>query len=496
LGELISEQFTKSILAEITPTDEEIVQQKAAITELTDALKTYGNKEGFKYSRIQAEGSTGRKQTQLRGASDLDIFVVLNPTHNEMVQKEDPKVKTPIVDELMDGLVEDWFKPAMAILDPADLQKTYSQHPYLSLTYSGFDVDIVGCFELSAQELARSGPISAMDRTIHHSEYVALHLDDVKRNDVRILKSFVRANHAYADTCAVGRMGFTGYALELLIINTGGLLPAFKAIAGLESAPLDPKGRAISELREIPAFRDDYVFIIDPTDPSRNVASSFDGRSYRLLKLLSSKFLKAIEDKEQERVKDLILEQPIAITELPKWFSNSTLVYEFESDGSIHYTVLRDKLYRLGRQVVSQLSREPTGEKRFGDAIFEVFFEKEIYGLGFLVESMKIPESFPSRGPPLELSDAVKTFQKSHSKTFEENGYVWATRYRSQTSAEEVVRDFIASHEIGGLELKTDLGSVSTKLLQIMFEYVLPAEPEFPAELMKESINDANKPKV
>ncbi len=266
MGDLNSEQFTNSVLAAITPTEEEILKQKSAITNITEALAMYGNKAGFRYSRIQAEGSTGRKQTQLKGASDLDIFVVLNPEQYENIQEEEMGLRTSKVDEIMNSLVEEWFEPAVTVLEPMGVQKTYSQHPYLSLSYKGFDVDVVGCFELSAQELAISGPISAMDRTIHHTEYVVLHLDDAKRNEVRMLKSFVRASHAYADTCAVGRMGFTGYALELLIINTGGLRSALRAIVDLEHTPLDPKNRLVSQLREIPAFRDDYVFIIDPTD--------------------------------------------------------------------------------------------------------------------------------------------------------------------------------------------------------------------------------------
>ncbi|MFX1369170.1 MAG: hypothetical protein ACFFAY_11265 [Promethearchaeota archaeon] len=496
MGDLISEQFTNSVLAAITPTEEEILKQKSAITKITEALAMYGSKAGFRYSRIQAEGSTGRKQTQLRGASDLDIFVVLKPEQYENIQEEEMGLRTSKVDEIMNSLVEEWFEPAVTVLEPMGVQKTYSQHPYLSLSYKGFDVDVVGCFELSARELAMSGPISAMDRTIHHTEYVVQHLDDAKRNDVRMLKSFVRASHTYADTCAVGRMGFTGYALELLIINTGGLRPALRAIVDLEHTPLDPKSRLVSHLREIPAFRDDYVFIIDPTDPSRNVASSFDGRSYRLLKLLSSEFLKAIEETDGDRMRNLILEKPIPVAELPKWFLSKALVYEFESDRSTHYTVLRDKLYRLGRQVVSQISREPTGEKRFGDVIFEVFFEKETYSLGFLVESMTIPEFFPSRGPPLELDDAVRAFRKSHSVTFEEDGYVWAKRHRSQTSAEVEVREFICTHKIGGLKLKKNPGPTSSKLLRVILEYVLPAEPGFPTHQMKESINDADKPRV
>jgi len=492
LGDLLSDAFRRRILDEITPTDNEVALQKSTIALLIEALKLYAEQEELQYTRIQAEGSTGKKQTQLRGASDLDIFVVLNPLHYEKVICEDAKGQSLAVDSVMDNLVESWFKPAIYSLKPSSMKKTYSQHPYLSVKYQEFDVDIVGCFELSAQELSSSGPISAMDRTIHHSEYVALHLDHDKRNDVRMLKSFARASHAYGDTCAVGQMGFTGYALELLIIQNNSFGEALETIIDLETTPLDPIRREITELEEIPAFKDNHVFIIDPTDPGRNVASSFDKRSYRLLKLLSSELLAASRDGNEEQMRSLLLEKPISSSEPPSWFMSNSLTYEFKSDGSTHYTVLRDKLYRLGRQVVSHLQREATGEKRFGDAIFEVYFERERFCLGFLIEQMTIAESFASRGPPINLDMAVEEFQKTHSVTYERDGYIWAIRNRPQTSAEVVVNDFIESNTIKGLE-RVQNSATSQRLANIIHNYVLLAEPTFPTQRIKEPLTSKSK---
>ncbi|NHJ13248.1 MAG: hypothetical protein EAX95_06195 [Candidatus Thorarchaeota archaeon] len=478
LTRFLDREIRESILAEIRPTREEVQKQKEAVSRITESLSDFTDCQ-WEYLYIQAEGSTGKKQTQLRGASDLDIFVVLSPSDYPEVRVGGQKARRAAVDEIMEGLVDSWFIPALKGLEPDNMQKTYSQHPYLSAKMDGFDVDIVGCFEVSAQELSASGPISAMDRTIHHSEYVNLHLEDQSRDDVRILKSFARASHAYGDTCAVGRMGFTGYALEILIIQNGSLQRALNAIVNLDTTPSDPEGRPLSILKEKATFRDDYVFIIDPTDSNRNVASSFDERAVKLLKLLAKSLLHEVEEGNANRVREMIIEKPIQAHEIPRSIMEHSIVFEFEAEKTYHYTVLRDKLYSLGKLVAGQLQKEPTGESRFGPAIFEVYFEGNLYSLAFLLGRMRAPNTYLSKGPPLSLVNAVEEFKRAHSGTIEKEEHIWTTRTRVHTTAIELAESLIAQHGIKGLGRKKP-EETSRKLLRIIHDYVLPVEEEFP----------------
>jgi tRNA nucleotidyltransferase (CCA-adding enzyme) len=412
---------------------------------------------------------------------------VLNPNAYPEVRAPGQKTRVASVDKIMEALVDGWFIPALKKLKPDNMQKTYSQHPYLSAKLDDFDVDIVGCFEVSAKELSTSGPISAMDRTIHHSEYVNLHLNDESRDDVRILKSFARASHAYGDTCAVGRMGFTGYALEILIIQNGSLQQALNAIVNLETTPLDPEGRALSLLKEKTTFRDDYVFIIDPTDSNRNVASSFGERAVKLLKLLAKKLLQEVAEENVNRIREMIIEKPIQIDEIPSSIMENSIVFEFEAEKIYHYTIVRDKLYSLGKLVAGQLQKEQTGESRFGPVIFEVYFEGDFYSLAFLVGKMQAPRTYLSKGPPLNLVDAVEEFKRAHFDTTKKEGYIWTTRTRVHTSAIELAESLIARHGIKGLSRKKP-EDTSRKLLRIIHDYVLPVEVEFPIEKDRELV--------
>ncbi len=478
MGSIISDAIATAVLSEIMPTNEEIEKQTKVIEILRKVLEKWGKENGFSYHSIEPQGSTGKKQTQLRGASDIDLFVILSQDDFREELLLGSKARGEAIDRLMDSMVDNWFIPAMDGLKIDALQKTYSQHPYLSLEMMGFEVDIVSCFQIHPKDLEKNGPITAMDRTIHHSDYVFNNIDDL-RDDARILKSFVRAGHTYADRCAVGQMGFTGYALELLVILKGGVDNAISSILELNTTPVDPFNRSLNELKKIPAFRDDSIFIMDPTDPSRNVASSFDQRSFRLLKVLSNRLMDAANKKNYDLVKELLLEKPIPTTLAPKWFVKHSFVHEFQSDGTIHYTVLRDKLYSFARRVANELSSENTGEERFGEVLSEVYFEGQSYALGFIVENPSIAKEFERRGPPTSLTEAVNSFRSVHPNAFEREGHLWIRETRKWTSAESHIDSLMREFSIAGL-LSSKKTETTAKLLNIMADWVLLAEPTFP----------------
>jgi tRNA nucleotidyltransferase (CCA-adding enzyme) len=471
--------MASAILEEIMPTKVEIKNQTVVIDTLRQSLERYATANGFSYHSIEPQGSTGKKQTQLRGASDIDLFVILSQDDFSELLAKDSKKRGEAVDDLMDSMVDNWFIPATDGLTIDSLQKTFSQHPYLSLEMMGFEVDIVSCFLIDPEELEKNGPITAMDRTIHHSEYVFNNIGAL-RDDARILKSFVRASHAYADRCAVGRMGFTGYALELLVILKGGVDDAIKAILELDTIPVDPFHRRLDDLRKIPAFKDDNIFITDPTDPGRNVASSFDQRSFRLLKVLSNRLIAAAKEENYDMVRELLLERPISTTPVSKWFEKHSSIHEFKSDGSIHYTVLRDKLHSFARKVANELSRESTGEERFGEVLSEVYFESPSYALGFIVERPSISNQFERRGPPTSLKDAIDSFRQAHPDAFERDGHLWIEETRKWTAVKDHINSHMKEFSINGLT-PTERTETASKLLNIMATWVLLAEPTFPS---------------
>ena len=71
-------KILEEVLKEITPT----VQEIEFINNLSDLLKKLLDKKAkelkIKYTKIEPQGSTGIKQTQLRGDYDIDLFIGLD----------------------------------------------------------------------------------------------------------------------------------------------------------------------------------------------------------------------------------------------------------------------------------------------------------------------------------------------------------------------------------------------------------------------------------
>lgn len=495
LDKLLTDNIRERILAQVTPTKKELDVQKTVITSLKHALSNHTSSKQYSYSFIEEQGSTGRKQTQLRGAADIDLFVGLKPEDYSAILNQTQQKKHREIDRLMDNMVKNWFEPAIADLDATNVQRAFSQHPYLSLKKNELEIDILGCFDIDSNYLAEKGPITAVDRTVHHTRYIADRLNDEKRNDARILKSFVRASHAYGDRCAVGRMGITGVSLELLALFSKKLDDALFALEHLNSKPIDPKNRSLKELRKVPTFKDDYIILIDPTDSQRNIASSFTPRAYEWVKYRIGKLREASTMDSEEEVCELFLESPIPTDNLPRWIGKHAFSREFISDGSKHYTILRDKLYRVSKRIQTALQSERTGEPRFGESLVEVYFEGDRYSIGLIVEEPKISQYYTRRGPPMNLVEAAEEFRKSHRQVEVREGFLWTTEEREWDNPKELIDSILNDKPIQGLKITTKTSEVSKKVLNVLYRYILLVESSFLERITKVKDSDHEKPR-
>ena len=477
MDKIIPDEIRESIILEITPTSDELEQQQNIISTLIEALVIYSEEVGYTYSFIESQGSTGKKQTQLKGTGDIDLFVALHPQEHERTLSLPIKERNKALDRKLDSMVDDWFIPAFKDIEASNVLKTYSQHPYLSLEYLDTEIDVLVCFDLSKEELAANGPITAVDRTVHHTRYVAEKLDMQLREDIRILKSFVKACHSYGDICAVGQMGFTGYSLELLVILQNGLKNALHSLKDLHQNPIDVKERSLDNLLNMPPFRDNHIFIIDPMDTNRNVASSFSKRSYDWVRMKTIELLD-IRDGGIDDFRNLIIESSIPTDPLPSWLAPHCFAYTFRSDGLHHYTILRDKIHRYARKLASKLQNERTGETRFGNILYEVYFEDKQFGLGLVVERIIASDTYSRKGPPIGITGSER-FSEVHDNSYKQDGYLWVDENRKWTVASDMIEDMIAKQNIDGLSIEEDSTEFNARVKNVIFRYVLPVELDF-----------------
>ncbi|MCL4315027.1 MAG: CCA tRNA nucleotidyltransferase [Candidatus Thermoplasmatota archaeon] len=197
------------------------------------------------------------KGTNLKG-SDIDIFIAFSRKYNE---KE----------------IENYgLRIGRSVLDPA--MERFAEHPYVYGYVDGIKVDIVPCFDIMPGETK----ISSVDRTLLHTDYVNMNLDNTGKNEVRKLKVFFRSAGIYGSDVVTS--GFSGYICELLILNFGSFdetVTYFSTLKGRLLIPPD-SGRK---------FPDATAVVIDPTDNNRNAGAAISAEALSRAKIASKLYL-------------------------------------------------------------------------------------------------------------------------------------------------------------------------------------------------------------
>lgn len=208
------------VLREVTPTCDESLKLANLVTRLTHKLNLHLERQSHDYI-IELEGSFA-KRTNMKGSSDVDMFILL----------EEPLTNSELKEQVLPHI-------AGAILDlGGDIKQGCASHPYLSTVLDGFSVDIVPAVAIDSIE----DMYTAVDRTPLHTRWVLENLTDSHRAQVRIMKQFLKNHGLY------GSSGFSGYLCEVLISYFD----------------------TFWELADDPAA---WNFVPDPVDSLRNVAA-------------------------------------------------------------------------------------------------------------------------------------------------------------------------------------------------------------------------------
>ena len=226
------------MLERVKPTPTEDRRIKDTVAKLQRALKKEIAKTGIKIDTILV-GSVA-KGTHLRGP-DVDMFLLFPP---DVERKQLETVGLALGKAVAKG------------------EERYAEHPYLHGEFDGMEVDIVPSYKIESPEQR----MTAVDRTPFHTEFVLKRMEDGQRDDVRVLKLFMKGTGVYGAEAKIG--GFSGYLVELLILKYGSFRGTLQAAAKWRV------GEAL-DLGTKPAkeFHDPLIFV-DPVDEKRNVAAA------------------------------------------------------------------------------------------------------------------------------------------------------------------------------------------------------------------------------
>ncbi|NVM16182.1 MAG: hypothetical protein HWN80_00595 [Candidatus Lokiarchaeota archaeon] len=474
----------QEVLEDITPTQQELNLINDIVIKLKTLLDKKAQQLGIKYTRIEPQGSTGIKQTQLKNDFDIDLFVGLN--YELYKPKYDGLSKNKLKKESKKdfrSLCTNWIIKSLTLKEFHHPRLLYAEHPYVTVDYIvknyTIKIDIVLFFDLELDYIMNYGPITAVDRSPWHGRFVKENLSQKQKNDVRILKQFFKANHCYGDKSAVGKVGFIGYSAELLIHHYENLQNLFSNFAKLKNNPIDFNNRPINELKKIQHFQNDYIIITDPVDKNRNVASAISEKAYKYCKQRIKEFLEN-PDKEYFLI-EIIPE--IDLTTIDSSLVEKLFIVELKNDnGDIHYTINRDKLYSIGDSIKANGEKEFSHAERFGQIEFEVYFEHalEEYNLSIFCENPEIEKSYLRRGPPIKDKVHSEKFIKKNPLSFEKDGFLWVKTIRDYSSfpdfLKEIIRDKIPDNlKIVNLSNSKETKTISGKrCLYVLLKMVLP----------------------
>jgi tRNA nucleotidyltransferase (CCA-adding enzyme) len=442
-------RLLEEVRRELRPTEEEVKKGFDLFKEIKTLIES-SLSIGYDYT-ISLEGSFA-KGTSIRGDIDLDVFI--------LIRKEDLSnewVEEHVIKQLL-----------ASQLSKYPLQLKYASHPYITLRAEGFEIDIVPAYwAKDPREIT-----TAVDRTPFHTRYVNSRLNDYMRDEVRLLKKFLKSLGIYGAEVKVE--GFSGYLTELIILKYGSFIDALKAMSGwregevvivderLGSEHLTPR-----ELRKL--FRDDVLIVPDPVDPRRNVASAVSDRALKIAVVASSTFIK--KPSRNSFFYKPLMKPPSELIKFLEETERRVLLLRYLIPKTLPPDVLWGELKRVGRRVISLL-------RNYGfDVIDYDFWSNELNQAIIALDLTRGGRRYEVRSGPSKISRGLLNFIGKHSSS-DKTLIVWIAR---DGFPKAIIRRKYENVQ----ELLSSLNSRELSAKDIVFSNIISELTDIPEDLVK-----------
>ena len=426
-------QIYSKVLNKITPNKKDLEEELELFRTIEKKILSV---EGS-HSHLEWCGSSARN-THLKGDRDLDLFIMFEKELNE---KE---------------LEKEGLKLGKIIFRGHFWEKAYSQHPYIRGIINGFDVEIIPSYIVKKGNEKKS----AVDRTPFHNKYLLARMNTKQKQEVRLLKQFLKGINAYgADlkNCAL-----PGYGVELLILKyetfENALINISKWKSGQKIKFNTKKGKKFEE----------PLILIDPVDENRNVASALSQKQFDKMIFASELFLtkpnikfffpKKTKKWDKSKIKKMLNKKElIAIkTTFPK-------------------NILSDLVWGQLRRMLKKISRELT-QKDFTVMREEVWSNETDVWFIFELETLTLQKAKKLIGPRVEDIENVDKFLENKKKILSgpriENGRIVVEIERNIVDAKKILANFINEYK----KKETNAMKQSLRKAQVLMEKDLVKE--------------------
>lgn len=379
--ELKVREICEEALRRSIPSEEERRRTLRFSGDLAERLENELKRSGFE-AEVQVEGSIA-KDTWLAGEKDIDLFILIPKRYGREAFDEVLKVAKKVAGE--------------------DYLEAYAEHPYIQAEIEDFIVDFVPSFKLERAEEA----ISSVDRTPFHTIYMKERLTPEAKNEVRLVKRFMRGIGTYGAEIKVG--GFSGYLCEVLTLHYGAFVELLRATSNWEERVLaDLEGYYEGKERKAREIFQEPLIVIDPVDKGRNVASAVRMNELNEFIAASRKFLKkpSLDFFYPEKA------EPLSFEELSKTMKDRGSTLVFLKTGVVRAVpdVLWGQLYKSQRALRNLVRRH-----KFTVIRDDVWSDEEVATVFvFELHSRSLPMVEKHLGPPVRKKDDCERFLEKH----------------------------------------------------------------------------------
>jgi len=392
MKELIS-KIQKSVVPTKT-----IEKSKSKIADL--AFKLVEN-EIAKYPEVLGLefGGSYAKGTWLSKDADVDIFV---------------KFKKNTSEEKFEQISKKIGFDALKSYSP---YVRYSEHPYVEAKIKDTKINVVPFYDVKLGEWK-----SSADRSPFHTKFMGKSLTTKMRDEVRILKTFLKSNGIYG--AEIAKQGFSGYVSEVLILNFGSFENTIKSISSIKENQII--GKTTKKFGT-------SIVIIDPIDSNRNLAAAISNENVGKFILVSRGF------KENPRL--IFFKNKKSETSKNYW--NNLLVIKFNFKPRSP-DIIWGQIKRATTSLSTQLELGGFNVLRSKAHTDQV---KDAYLLFFL-ESTKISNTYSKNGPEFFRENSSKSFISKNLKNTElmwikTDGKIISLEKRKHTDVVKFITEFL-----------------------------------------------------
>ena len=416
------DKILKSVLKRIKPTPADRKRLERVAAELIKRTNAVCAKLDID-AKAMLVGSAAR-DTWLRSERDIDIFILFP----EGLSREE--------------LERQGLSVARGVAG-AKGKKQFAEHPYMTMEFKGFDVDLVPCYDVAKPSEIKS----AVDRSPHHQHYITEHLKPELADEALLTKQFMLGVGCYGSELKV--QGFSGYLCELLVLHYGSFEKLVESASGWKpSTVIDPQRSYPDPSEAKRVFEGQPLIVIDPVDASRNVGAAVSMQNF-------ATFVRACQDFARRPNELFFFPKPV------RRLSEREIQTTLKRRGTVLFCVtfsppdvvpdvLYPQLRKAERTLVTRLARAGFEVMRS-----DVWSNSQALILLELVAA-KLPRVRTHIGPPvsIEVEDFIQTHLKSGQKFagpfVDVAGRLIFEIEREQARAREVLEQALEEHRTLG----------------------------------------------